>query len=157
MLPCREEILPHTPHCGSSCEPFGPFKSNGCFVQASRRTKMREPCRRACLRTAEDDDPGTMWKVFLSAAAAIGLARGQGIPAADDAFPVPPRPAFQIIDDARIFQHEPDRLRALADHLGDLRETHAFPLYLVIHDSLIGTSASEQVQRLHDAWIGDGS
>lgn len=98
-----------------------------------------------------------MWKVFLSAAAAIGLALGQGIPAADDAFPVPPRPAFQIIDDARIFQHEPDRLRALADHLGDLRETHAFPLYLVIHDSLIGTSPSEQVQRLHDAWIGDGS
>src|SRR5690606_30953424 len=47
MLPCREEILPHTPHCGSSCEPSGLFKSNGCFVQASCRTKMREPWHRS--------------------------------------------------------------------------------------------------------------
>lgn len=98
-----------------------------------------------------------MWKILLSAVAAIGLARGQAIPAADDAHPIPPRPAFHVVDDARIFQHEPERLRALADHLAELKKRHSFPLYLSIHDSIIGLPPSELVQRLHDAWVGKES
>lgn len=98
-----------------------------------------------------------MWKVLLSCVAAIGLARGQAIPAMDDAYPIPPRPAFHVVDDARIFQHEPERLRALADQLAQLEAKYSFPLYLSIHDSIIGLPPSELVQRLHDAWIGKES
>jgi len=37
-------ILRHTVHCGSVCEPFGPFDSNECWVQGLSCMKMRSPC-----------------------------------------------------------------------------------------------------------------
>ncbi len=97
-----------------------------------------------------------MWKCLLLVVAVAGIARCQDIPGADG-YPVPPKPAFQVIDEARIFQLEPDRLRAIAGRLRDLRERYDFPLYVAIHDSLIGTNTAEQAQRLQDAWIGKES
>jgi len=84
---------------------------------------------------------------------AVAPLLAQELPGPD----VPPPPEGRILDQARLFEREPDRLEALSLKFRDFSERTGYPVYLAIHDSLIGSDTSERARLLADAWLGSAS
>lgn len=70
--------------------------------------------------------------------------------------PPPPRPAFNVQDNAGLFTRDPDRLRAISDRLRQLEQRHGFHVYVVIEPVVMGSTAIELAARLQQAWLPDG-
>ena len=61
-----------------------------------------------------------------------------------------------MLDQARVFARQPERLEAMSARLAGLAERHGMEVRVALFDSLIGSSASEQAQWLRDAWLTEG-
>jgi hypothetical protein len=72
-----------------------------------------------------------------------------------DGLEVPPAPQNLILDEARLFSRQPERLQAIATALAALEEKHGYRLYFAVYDTLIGHSLEEQATTLREKWLGD--
>lgn len=86
----------------------------------------------------------------------VSMAHGQGVAGRYGDGPPPPRPAFNVQDNAGLFTRDPDRLRAISDRLRTLELRHGFHLYIVIEPVVMGSSAVELAARLQQAWLPNG-
>lgn len=68
--------------------------------------------------------------------------------------PVAPRPESGVFDEARLFDSEPERLKAIEQRVQKLRETSGFSVHVAFVDSLIGRTVFEESLRLRDSWLG---
>ncbi|BCX47167.1 hypothetical protein HAHE_10750 [Haloferula helveola] len=68
---------------------------------------------------------------------------------------LPPSPEGHILDEARIFASEPERLAALSQRLTEFSDRTGFRLEVACHGSLIGTTPFGQAIRLRDEWLGE--
>lgn len=75
-----------------------------------------------------------------------------------DAFelPLPSRPERCVLDDARLFATEPERLETLEARLVEFRLCTGFEVQVALYGTLIGRTVFEESRRLRDAWIGKG-
>ena len=74
----------------------------------------------------------------------------------EDENPVPPAPENLILDEARLFARQPERLQAIATALAALEEKHnGYRLYFAIYDSLIGSSPEDRAEALQKKWLGE--
>lgn len=101
------------------------------------------------------------WKslcLFLLAlvSALVPGARAQAVPGLFGDDPPPPRPAFNVQDNAGLFARDPDRLREISDRLRLLDQRHGFHVYVVVESAVMGSSAIELAARLQQAWLPDG-
>ena len=96
----------------------------------------------------------------LTLLAFVGLlacfVEGQVVPGLYGEDPPPPRPAFNIRDNAGLFIRDPDRLREISDRLRQLEQRHGFHVYVVIEPVVMGSTAVELAARLQQAWLPDG-
>jgi len=70
--------------------------------------------------------------------------------------PVPPKPAEQVHDQARLFVVEPGRKEALEAKLSEFSERTKFEVQVAFFDNLIGIDLVEQAAALKDEWLGAG-
>lgn len=71
-----------------------------------------------------------------------------------DEVPLPAEPEGAILDDGRVFVHEPERLEKLEKRLAALRNETGFEVKVAVFDTLIGTTLGDQTARLQGDWIG---
>lgn len=103
----------------------------------------------------------TSWKsIFLIVLSLLGVFSSPAIGQAVSGFygegPPPPRPAFNVQDNAGLFQRDPDRLREISDRLRQLEQRHGFHVYVVVESVVMGSSPIELAARLQQAWLPDG-
>ena len=84
------------------------------------------------------------------------VAQAQAVPSLYGDDPPPPRPAFNVRDNAGLFTRDPDRLRGISDRLRLLDERHGFHVYVVIESAVMGSSVIDLAARLQQAWLPDG-
>lgn len=72
-----------------------------------------------------------------------------------DELPVPAEPVRGILDEARLFVTDPERLVLLENDVLAVSERHGVPVRVVIFDTLIGQTLDEQAAQLSSAWFGD--
>ena len=87
--------------------------------------------------------------VFCISLLLTAFARAQD----PEEFPLPPAPANQILDEARLFSREPQRLAIIAETLAALEDRHGSRLYLAISDTLLGRSLKDQAALLEAKWL----
>lgn len=69
--------------------------------------------------------------------------------------PPPPAPEGRILDDARLFTLEPQKLESLSGRLTEISNRTGFEIYVAIFDSLITSNVTEQSAILKQAWLGE--
>lgn len=84
------------------------------------------------------------------------LARGQVMAGFSEEGAPPPRPAFNVQDDAGLFTRNPEVLRGISDRLRGLEQKHQFRMYVLIESVVIGTSPVDLAAKLQQAWLPDG-
>jgi hypothetical protein len=85
--------------------------------------------------------------------ALLGMFAGW-LHAQEEEFTAPPPPPDLVLDEARLFARNPERLREIAESLAALEEKHDFRFYFVLYDSLFERSLSDRAQALQQAWLG---
>lgn len=103
----------------------------------------------------------SIWKslclFLLSLVSVIApVAQAQVVPSLYGDEPPPPKPAFNVQDNAGLFTRDPDRLRAISDRLRELEQRHGFRIYVVTEPVVMGSSSIELAARLQQAWLPDG-
>lgn len=69
---------------------------------------------------------------------------------------IPPAPEGRVLDEARLFAREPERLAEVSWRLETLVQEHRMPVYLAIYGALIDGRIDQRSRQLHEAWIGEG-
>lgn len=83
-----------------------------------------------------------LWCCLLLAGTGVGVASV-----------LPERPPGRILDQARMFSSEPERLERLSKELEDVSVRSGHQLYVAIFDSLIGSDVEEQAFLLREKWL----
>lgn len=68
----------------------------------------------------------------------------------------PPRPAYNVQDNAGLFARNQEQLKAISDRLYTLSEKNHFHIYVVIESAVMGSNPIELSARLQKAWLPDG-
>jgi uncharacterized membrane protein YgcG len=82
--------------------------------------------------------------MFLVASCGVG---------AEEEFPIPPAPDNRVLDEARLFARNPERLAMIAETLAALEARHRYRLYFAIYDTLIGRTLKDQAALLQGEWL----
>jgi len=69
--------------------------------------------------------------------------------------PLPPPPESRVLDSARLFAREPDRLAIITDTLAALETKHGVRIYFAIYDSIMSSNAADRARRLQKEWLGE--
>lgn len=69
---------------------------------------------------------------------------------------VPPKPPKHVLDQARLFVVETDRLEAMEARIAEFSGRTGYELQVAFFDSLIGVDLPEKVVLLQEEWLGDG-
>ena len=81
------------------------------------------------------------------------LAAACGVQAEEE-FPVPPAPDNGVLDEARLFARDPQRLAVISETLAALHARHGYRLYLATYNVLIGRTLKDQTEILQQTWLG---
>ena len=76
---------------------------------------------------------------------------------ASDELPVPREPKGHVLDDARLFSYEAERLQNLDQKIASFSERTGYEVKVAFFDSLIGETLPEKVHQLEDHWLTDGA
>lgn len=68
---------------------------------------------------------------------------------------LPAAPADYILDEASFFRDAPEKRREVSDSLKAIRDTHGYPVYLVIYYSVFEGTLDDKAKQLQGAWIGE--
>jgi hypothetical protein len=80
--------------------------------------------------------------------AAVGLRAQE-----EEEFPVPPAPENRVLDDARLFARNPERLAVISETLAALEAKHGYRLHFAIYNTLIGRTLKDQAGLLERKWL----
>lgn len=79
---------------------------------------------------------------------------GSLVRAQEEEFPVPPAPENRVLDEARLFAREPQRLAVISETLAMLEAKHGYRFYVAIYNVLIGRTLKDQTELLQGKWLG---
>jgi hypothetical protein len=90
------------------------------------------------------------WLLFCISLLLGGQSLAQDL---EDENPIPPAPANLVLDEARVFARDPQRLAVVSETLGILEDRHGYRLYLATYSTLIGRSLKDQAALLEAKWL----
>ncbi|BCU76084.1 TPM domain-containing protein [Luteolibacter sp. LG18] len=97
------------------------------------------------------------WALWLLACLAVApFGRGQMMAGFSADGPPPPRPAFNVQDNAGLYTRNPEGLRVISDRLRGLEQQHGFHLYVVTESVVMGATPVDLAARLQQAWLPEG-
>ena len=79
---------------------------------------------------------------------------GSVVRAQEEEFPIPAVPESRVLDEARLFAREPQRLAVISETLAMLEAEHGYRFYVAIYNILIGRTLKDQTERLQEKWLG---
>ena len=80
---------------------------------------------------------------------------GSVVRAQEEEFPIPPAPENHVLDEARLFARDPQRLAVISETLALLEARHGYRLYVAIYNVLIGRTLKDQAEALQGKWLGE--
>jgi hypothetical protein len=73
---------------------------------------------------------------------------------AEEEFPIPTAPENRVLDEARLFARDPERLAVISETLAALEAKHGYRLYFATYNTLIGRTLKDQARLLQENWLG---
>ena len=67
----------------------------------------------------------------------------------------PSAPLGHVLDEAGLFDRQPERLVEISTRLMELEDEHAIPVYIAIYGGLLESGIKEETRGLYAEWIGD--
>jgi hypothetical protein len=67
---------------------------------------------------------------------------------------LPAAPGGMVLDEAGLFDRDPEGLAKISSRLLELRDEHDLDVYLVVYGGLLDTTLEKRTQQLYDLWIG---